>query len=352
MASSWLEFSESPLICGLPDDIALSCLARVPQKYHTVLKCVSKRWRDLVCSEDWWSYRHKHNLDESLIYALCRDKILDQVRCYVLAPNAARRSWKLLQSFPNCCLKRKGMAFQTLGNKLYVMGGCGWSVDATDEVHCYDATMNSWNEAAPLSIARCYFACEVLHGKIYAIGGLGSKLSDPCSWDSYDPQTNTWKSYSDPNMILDIEDSVVMDGKIFIRCGASSVTSHVYLVVYEPLSGTWQHADAVMASGWQGPAVVVDNTLYVLDQSLGTKLRMWQKSTGEWVDVGRLSPFLTRPPCRLVAIGKKIFVIGTGLSTVVVDVSTICDVGGVIVSSSIPCFTSNYDVLSCKSLSV
>ncbi|GAV84393.1 F-box domain-containing protein [Cephalotus follicularis] len=58
--------TQTPLICGLPDDIAFFCLARVPRKYHAVLKCVSRRWRDLVCSDEWHAHRIKHNLHENL----------------------------------------------------------------------------------------------------------------------------------------------------------------------------------------------------------------------------------------------------------------------------------------------
>lgn len=347
-----IESTQLQLIYGLPDDIALYCLARVPRKYHSLLRCVSKRWRELLCSEDWRHYRQKHNRDETWIYALCKDKF-EQVSCYILDPNTSRRCWKLIQGLPPRCSKRKGMAFEGLGNKVYLLGGCGWSEDATDEVYCYDASMNTWSEAAPLSTARCYFACEVLDEKIYAIGGLGSESSDPRSWDSYDPHTNTWRSHSDPNIVPEIEDSIVMDGKIYIRCGISAISSHVYAVVYEPSSGTWQHADADLVSGWRGPAVVIDGTLYVLDQSSGTKLMMWRKDVREWVAVGRLSPLLTRPPCRLVAIGKSIFVIGKGLSTVVFDIGDVGKIGGVMVSSSIPRLGSDDDdVISCKCLAI
>lgn len=348
---SRIELAQSPLICGLPDDIALICLARVPRKYHTLLKCVSRRWRDLVSSEEWHAYRQKHKLDEPWIYALCRDKF-ERVCCYVLDPYSTRRSWKLIEGFPPRSLKRKGMSFEVLGKKVYLLGGCGWLEDATDEVYSYDASTNRWSEAAPLSTARCYFACEVLNGKIYAIGGLGSKSNDPHSWDTYNPHTNSWKSHLDPNIVPDIEDSIVLDEKIYIRCGTSALTSHVYAVVYNPSHGTWQHADADMVLGWQGPAVVVDGTLYVLDQRLGTRLMMWQKESRKWVAVGRLSPLLTCPPCRLVAIGKSIFVIGKGLSTVVFDIGNVGNMGGVMVSSSIPKLTSDDDVISCKILAI
>lgn len=145
---------------------------------------------------------------------------------------------------------------------------------------------------------------------------------------------------------------MVMDGKIYIRCGTSAVTSHVYAVVYEPSSGTWQHADADMVSGWRGPAVVIDGTLYVLDQSSGTRLMMWRKETREWIPIGRLSSLLTRPPCQLVAIGKSIYVVGKGLSTVMFDVEKAGNMEGVIVSTSIPKLNSDDDVISCKCLSI
>ncbi|KAK9274283.1 hypothetical protein L1049_019097 [Liquidambar formosana] len=285
-SSNQIESTQLPLLYGLPDDLAIFCLSRVPRKYHPRLKCVSKRWRELVCSEEWQYYRRKNNLDETWIYALCRDKF-EQICCYVLDPSSPSRCWKLIQGLPPRSSKRKGMAFEVLGKKVYLLGGCGWSEDATDEVYCYDASVNTWSEAAPLSTARCYFACEVLDEKIYAIGGLGSESSDPHSWDTYDPRENSWRSHLDPNIVPEIEDSIVMDGKIYIRCGTSAVSSHVYAVVYEPSSGTWQHADADMVSGWQGPAVVVDGTLYVLNQSSGTRLMMWQKETREWVAVGK-----------------------------------------------------------------
>lgn len=141
-------------------------------------------------------------------------------------------------------------------------------------------------------------------------------------------------------------------GRSTFAVGLLLLTSHVYAVVYEPSSGTWQHADADMVAGRRGPAVAVDGTLYVLDQSSGTRLMMWQKESREWIPVGRLSSLLTRPPCQLVAIGKKFYVVGKGLSTVMFDVENAGNMEGVMVSSSIPKLNSDDDVISCKCLSI
>ncbi|KAK9147512.1 hypothetical protein Scep_006269 [Stephania cephalantha] len=192
---------------------------------------------------------------------------------------------------------------------------------------------------------RCFFACEALDQKLVTVGGAQLNSSDPLSWDTYDPSTNRWTCHSEPNAAPDIAESVVLDGKMYIRCLSLS-PPHVCSFVYEPSSGTWKQADEDMASGWRGPAVVVDGTLYVLDQSSGTRLMKWEKESREWIAVGRLSPLLTRPPCRLAAVDKSIFIIGKGLSTVLFDVEKAGNMGGVMVSSSIAGLASVENVIS------
>lgn len=150
-----------PLIPGLPDDISLICLARVPRQYHHILNCVHKRWKYVVSSEEFLSYRRKHNLQETWIYAICkgRDK---QNRFFVMDPNhQPKRCWKVLQGIPPQCLRRQGMCFETLGGRLYFLGGCDWNAGVTNEVYCYDPCRNVWEQAAPLPSPR-YF-CIVFH---------------------------------------------------------------------------------------------------------------------------------------------------------------------------------------------
>ena len=107
-----------------------------------------------------------------------------------------------------------------------------------------------------------------------------------------------------------------------------------------------------MVSGWTGPVVVVDGTLYVLDHSLGrTRLMMSLKERREWIPVGRLLPSNARPPFQLVAVGKSIFVVGRVLSTVVVDVGDLGNEDQMIVGSAIPGLLFDVNVISVKCLS-
>ncbi|KAI3984144.1 hypothetical protein MKX01_035271 [Papaver californicum] len=95
----------------------------------------------------------------------------------------------------------------------------------------------------------------------------------------YDPSTNSWTSHSEPNIVHDIEESFVLDGKIYIRCSVSSTTS-LYTNLQVAFGSTqikiWFQA---------GPAIVVEGNpnLFVFDKSCGPRLMMWEKRSREWV---------------------------------------------------------------------
>lgn len=141
----------------------------------------------------------------------------------------------------------------------------------------------------------------------------------------------------------------MLEGKIYLHC-SSSLSSHG--IVYDPLTGTSEHADPDMVTNWKGPAVVVNGTLYVLNQTSGIRLMMWQPDAKQWVTVKRFSSQLTRPPCQLVAIGKNIFIIGKDLSTVVFDPEHAINVSGVSLGSSVRMCNFDVDVISCKCASI
>lgn len=143
--------SNFPFIPGLPDDIALLCLARVPLRYHHVLRCVSRRWKALLGSEEWASCRQKNNLEESLIYALCRDNTTGRNCSYVLYPEPASRCWKLHGDVPTQFSEKKGLVLEALGKKLYLFSNCGFPGCTTGAVYCYVPSANKWEEGAPMA---------------------------------------------------------------------------------------------------------------------------------------------------------------------------------------------------------
>jgi hypothetical protein len=131
---------QTQLIHGLPDEIALLCLARVPRQYHNALMCVSRGWKALLCSDEWRSYRKRNNLDESWIYVICRGI---GFKCYVVATDPMTRCLKVIQVMESPSSAQEGVSIETLD-------GCSWPKDANDEVYCYDAASNHWSKAAPV----------------------------------------------------------------------------------------------------------------------------------------------------------------------------------------------------------
>ncbi|CAH8328710.1 unnamed protein product [Eruca vesicaria subsp. sativa] len=54
-----LSLNGEPLIPGLPDDVALSCLLRVPVESHVSSRSVCKRWHLLFCAKETFFARRK-----------------------------------------------------------------------------------------------------------------------------------------------------------------------------------------------------------------------------------------------------------------------------------------------------
>ncbi|KAK8966278.1 putative F-box/kelch-repeat protein [Platanthera guangdongensis] len=340
-----------PLIHSLSDDLAILCLSRVPRKYHHVLRCVSKSWRALLCSEDWLSCRSRQNLTETWIYAMCVSK--DRVNCcYVLDPNALSLNWKLLGPIPPQCIRREGMSFEALGRKLFLFGGCSCHEKATDEVYCYDACAGKWEEVARMPTGRCYFLSAALGDKIYVTGGLGLSSVALSCWDIYDCRLNEWSSHQDPSLIPDIVKSFAFEGKVYTV--HSTWVDRQYARAYDPSSRSWEDLSRQMTSCCHGPTVVSSGILHMLDETHGTRLMTWEKENEEWVLLGRLAQGLTNPPCQLVAVGSCVYVVGHNLSTVVVDTEINgARPEGVLVGSSLaPKLGSDVSVMSCKAVTI
>ncbi|KAL6629300.1 hypothetical protein ACP70R_029065 [Stipagrostis hirtigluma subsp. patula] len=320
----------TPLIHGLPDEIALICLARVPRRYHNVLRCVSRKWRALLCSEEWHTCRKRSSLDEPWIYVICRES---GIKCYVLAPDLSSRSLKLMHIIEPPCSRRQGISIEALDRKLFLLGGCSWQNDPSDEVYCYDPSSNRWNIAAPMPTARCYFVSASLNDRLYVTGGLGLTDKSPNSWDIYDPVSNSWSAHKNPMLTPDIVKFVALDEEL-VTIHKAAWNRMYFAGIYDPLDRTWRGTENEIALCCSNPTVVVDGALYMLEQTIGTKLMKWQQDTKEWVTLGRLSDKVTRPPCELVAIGRKIYVIGRGLSIVTIDIDIAARVDGFLVTSS------------------
>ncbi len=181
------------------------------------------------------------------------------------------------------------MTCSVVERELYVMGGGAKFRNPTSEVYKFDPIKNEWSEAAPISSA--------LSGRLYAVGGLGASSGPLTSWEVFNPETNQWFVCEDPNVVPDLGESLVTDGKIYVRHVSPGYIGS-YAAVFDPVESAWASVDNELMKTWCGPTAVTESDVYMLDQTFGIKLMVLDKESGQWSRVGRFSPQSIRLPCR------------------------------------------------------
>ncbi|EFJ13650.1 hypothetical protein SELMODRAFT_122034 [Selaginella moellendorffii] len=340
------ESQQQLLIPGLPDDLALRCLARAARQDHSALRSVCRRWCQILTSEQLPALRRGLGVAEGWLYALSRDKS-ECLSWHVLDPS--KRKWMELPRLPEDLAGKFGLTCAVLGRELFVMGGCDKYEEPTAEVWRYDALKNRWSGAPRMEVARCHFVSGSSSDRLYAIGGMGLVSGALTSWEIFDKEKNHWSLYNDPNIVSDLGESLVLDGRIYVRHASPGIIPPFYAAVYDPQANAWDALDNQMTRQWCGPAVAVGGDVYMLDQTLGIKLMVLNRATGEWNTVGRLSPHSIRTPCRIAAVGKNLYVVGRGLKTMVLNLEEAGKHRGLLVTSSIEGLRSVDDVVvSCN----
>ncbi|CAA0384371.1 unnamed protein product [Arabidopsis thaliana] len=181
----------------LPDDLVLSCLARVPRMYYPILSLVSKRFRSFLTSTELYQTRNLLGSTESFLFVclrivndsnplrlftLCRrPNSLTKVMVPILSPDS------IPKFLPDVVL---------VGSNIYVIGGL-INNNASHNVMVMDCRSHTWREAQGMCVPRVSPSACVLDGKIYVAGGC--KNLDATMWmEVFDTKTESWEFVSSP----------------------------------------------------------------------------------------------------------------------------------------------------------
>ncbi|XP_021764396.1 F-box/kelch-repeat protein SKIP30-like [Chenopodium quinoa] len=256
----------SVLIEGLPDAVALRCLAHVPFNLHPKLELVSRTWRDALRSRELYKAREEVGSTEEFL-CVCA---FDPDNLWQLY-DPLHDIWITLPVFPSKIMHLAHFGAVSTGGKLFVLGGGSEAVDpstgdqdgsfATNEVWSYDPVMRSWAQCAPMLVPRAMFACCVLDGKIIVAGGFTICRKSIAQAEVYDPEKDTWVSIPDlPYTHNSACSGMVIGGKMHVVHKGLSMVQ----VLERPADG-WMVEDY----GWlQGPMAVVNGVLYVMSHGL------------------------------------------------------------------------------------
>ncbi|CAL5432995.1 unnamed protein product [Camellia sinensis] len=293
----------SGLIEGLPDAVALRCLARVPLYLHSKLELVSRSWRSAIRSLELFKARKEVNSSEDFL-CVCA---FDPENLWQLY-DPLRDLWITLPVLPSKIRHLANFGVVSTAGKLFVLGGGSDAVDpltgdqdgsfATNEVWSYDPVSRHWAPQASMLVPRAMFACCVLDSKIVVAGGFTSCQKSISKAEIYDPEKDVWVSIPDLHHTHNTACSgVVIDGKVHVL--------HKGLSTVQVLDGVklgW----TVWDYGWlQGPMAVIRGALYVMSHGIIFKQEIEASKV-----VVSASEFRRRIGFAMIGLGDDIYVIG------------------------------------------
>ncbi|KAK1272935.1 F-box/kelch-repeat protein SKIP30 [Acorus gramineus] len=296
----------SGLIDGIPDAIALLCLARVPFFRHFELQLVCHSWRDALRSPNFLKARQETNASQDLLCVLAFEP--DNVwQLY----DPLMDDWITLPALPTQVRHLVRFGVVTLHGKLFVLGGGSDNVHpltgerdgtfATNEVWAYDPLLRLWARGAPMLFPRSTFACCALDGKIVVTGGFTRPWDSILKSEIYDPERDVWEPLPDLNYTDNSPCSgVVIGGKMHVFHKKLSTVQ-----ILDDEKDRWTVKDY----GWpQGLMAVVRGELYVLSNGV-----VFKQDTGEQ-GVRREFPLPedwgSRIGFGMIGLGDVIYVVG------------------------------------------
>ncbi|KAJ6835808.1 F-box/kelch-repeat protein [Iris pallida] len=314
--------SRGPLIPGLPDDVALNCLLRLPVDTHAACRSVCLRWRLLLSDkEHFFTQRKALGLSDPFLFTFAFHRCTGKIQWLVL--DLARHSWHPIPAMPcrgKVCPHGFGCIAFPLDGSLMVCGGLVSDLDCPLHlVLKYSVLKNKWTVTARMHTARSFFASGVIDGRVYVAGGYSADQFELSSAEVFDPVRGDWKPVASMGANMACYDSAVLGRKLYVTEGwmwpflASPIGQ-----VYDPKNDSWEPMAVGMREGWTGPSVVVGSRLFVVSEREGMRVKVYDADSDCWDIVGGSSvPERIRKPYAVSANGNRIYVVGRGLRVAV-----------------------------------
>ncbi|CAN6484781.1 unnamed protein product [Victoria cruziana] len=306
MGSSSCSSSCPLLIPGLPDDVGVQCLARVPRLFHPTLSLVCRSWNSLLRSQLFFSTRSFLQAAQPFLCLLVRTHDTTSSLSWFALHH--HDNFRHIFSLPLMPSTPVGAACAVLGTRLFVLGGSVNEIP-THTVWIYDAVLNRWEAGPNMRVAREFAATGEIDGKIYVVGGCQpDSWSRSNSWaEVFDPRVGAWAPVPSPIEMRDkwMHGNAVLDGKLLAVADRGGVA-------YDPRNCSWSYVSCELDSGWRGRAAVVGGILYCYDY-LG-KIRGFDPDDSQWKKLKGVKKMLPKFLCgaTMANVGGKLFVVWEG----------------------------------------
>ncbi|KAF5761762.1 putative kelch-type beta propeller, F-box-like domain superfamily [Helianthus annuus] len=310
-----------PLISGLPDDIALNCLLRLPVEFHSTGRTVCRRWCSLFGNKTrFFTKRKEMGFKDPWLFVFCFDKCNGKAQWHVL--DLVHYSWHTIPAMP--CMendqKVSAHGFRCVSvpgeRSLLVFGGVGAEVDCPLNLGMrFDVDSDRWIVLKKMITPRMFFAGGVIGGRVYVAGGNGNDRFELDSGEVMDPKEGVWRPIASMGASMACYDAAVVDGKLFVTEGWSWP---FYFVprgqVYDPKTDKWECMATGLREGWTGSSVVMFGRLFVVSEHERTRLKVYDSGNDTWETVnGAPLPEQICKPFVVNGCDDRIYVTGRNL---------------------------------------
>ncbi|CAA7055263.1 unnamed protein product [Microthlaspi erraticum] len=304
--------SQSTPITSLPDDLLLSCFARISRLHYPALSLVSKSFRSLLASPELYETRSLLGRAESCLYVCLKYYPDHNYRWFTLCQKPSRTktnddtsekkkkdksSGHLLVpiAIPNSPqVYQEGVV--TVGSTIYAIGR-PINHSPSSSLWILDFNCHVWRKAPSMLVERYYPAADVVDGKIYVAGGC-EEINSSNWMEVFDPKTQTWEIVLCPlaerYCSNSVNKSAVVEGRIFYMFGNDGVA-------YKPEEDSWEAIErpSDLELRWlQFSDCVIDNVL----------CRLAISDVFEWYDFKRQSWISMRSLRGLPKFGREVIV--------------------------------------------
>ncbi|XP_021726324.1 F-box/kelch-repeat protein At1g30090-like [Chenopodium quinoa] len=317
-----LAIKGQPLIPGLPDDVALNCLLRLPVQSHGSCRAVCKRWHLLLGSKErFFSRRKELGLCDPWLFVLTFHKCTGKIQWLVL--DLTHFTWHTIPEMP-CRDKVCPHGFRCVSvpseGTLFVCGGMVSDMDCPlDVVLKYEIHKNRWTVMNQMITARSFFASGVIDGMVYVAGGNSADLYELDAAEVLDPVRGCWHPIANMGTNMASYDAAVLDGKLLVTEGwlwPFFVSPRGQ--VYDPINDNWENMAVGLREGWTGSSVVVYGCLFIVSEHERMKLKVYDGNSDSWDTVeGPPLPEQICKPFSVNSYDSKIYVVGRDLHVAV-----------------------------------
>ncbi|KAB2090297.1 hypothetical protein ES319_A03G115200v1 [Gossypium barbadense] len=257
------EFS-TELLPGLPEELGLECLSRLPHTSHRLVSRVCHRWRDLLQSPDFYYHRKKLGYTQKVACLVLNfnggtvngPKKPGVSPSYGIAVfDSVNQRWDRLAPvyrYPNGLPLFCQLA--SCEGKLVVMGG--WdpvSYDPVTDVFIYDFMTQQWRQGKDMPSKRSFFAIGACLGRVFIAGGHDENKNALRSAWVYDLRKDEWSQLGEMSEERDeCEGVVIEEDEFWVVSGYRTESQGQFdgsANVYGLKSGQWRRVEGVWEPG-------------------------------------------------------------------------------------------------------